>query len=313
MEQVFAQETTPARAYIVLLMGVAAVSLGAIFIRLAQGEGLPSLVIATGRLSVAALLLTLEVLRRADYRAQVRGLSRGDVGLILVAGFFLAAHFATWITSLEYTTVLISVVLVTTTPIWVALLERVFLRGQLPPAVLVGLAIVLTGGAMIALNGGDGGPASDPLLGGALALLGAVAVAVYLVVGRKLRATLSLTPYICLVYGTGALALLAGVLLTGAEITGYSAAGYGWVVAVALVPQLIGHSALNYALAYLPATYVSISTQLEPVLSAIAAYFIFAEAPGFWQVAGGAVIMTGVLVASVGQSRAARALKRLNP
>ena len=313
MEQVLTQESTPSRAYFGLLMGVLAVSLGAIFIRLAQGEGLPSLTIATGRLLIAALLLTLAVLRRPDYRAQVRQLGRQDALLVLTGGFFLAAHFATWVTSLEYTTVLISVVLVTTTPIWVALLERLFLRTMLPPAVLLGLVIVLTGGTMIAANGGDGGASSNPLLGGVLALLGAVAVAVYLVVGRKLRATLALTPYIWLVYGTGALVLLVGLVLTGTEIGGFNAAGYGWVVAVALVPQLIGHTSLNYALAYLPATYVSISTQLEPVLSAIVAYFVFAEIPGFWQVAGGAVIMTGVLVASVGQSRASRTLKRLNP
>ncbi len=301
------------RAYLGLLVGVAAVSLGAIFIRLAQGEGLPSLTVAAGRLSIAALLLTLMVLRRPDYRAQVRRLERRDVLLILLGGFFLAAHFATWVTSLEYTTVLISVVLVTTTPIWVALLERVFLRTRLPAAVLLGLLIVLIGGTMIAVNGDDGGVSSRPLLGGTLALLGAVAVAVYLVVGRKLRATLALTPYIWLVYGTGALFLLAGLLLTGTEVAGYSAAGYGWVVAVALMPQLIGHTFLNYALAYLPATYVSISTQLEPVLSTIVAYFVFAEMPGVWQVVGGAIIMTGVLVASVGQSRASRTLKRLNP
>jgi len=313
VEQVITQESTPVRAYLGLLVGVAAVSLGAIFIRLAQSEGLPSLTVATGRLSIAAFLLTLVVLCRPDYRAQVRRLGRQDALLILLGGFFLAAHFATWVTSLEYTTVLISVVLVTTTPIWVALLERVFLRTRLPAAVLLGLLIVLIGGTMIAVNGDDGGVSSRPLLGGTLALLGAVAVAVYLVVGRRLRATLSLTPYIWLVYGTGALFLLAGLLRTGIEVAGYSAAGYGWVVAVALMPQLVGHTFLNYALAYLPATYVSISTQLEPVLSTIVAYFVFAEMPGVWQVVGGAIIMAGVLVASVGQSRASRTLKRLNP
>jgi len=293
-------------SYLVLAIGVCAVSLAAIFIRLAQNEAVPSLLIAEGRLLLAALILTPAVLRRADYVEQVRGLSRGDLGLVAVAGFFLALHFASWVTSLEYTSVLISGVLVTTTPIWVALLEVFVLRARISRRVIVGLLVAFTGGVMIGLSGdvADDVVAGDSLIGAALSVIGAVTVAVYLIIGRKLRASIALTPYVWLVYGFAALVLSIGVLLSGTQIVGHSPNGYFWIVVLALVPQLVGHSSLNYALAYLPATLVSVATQLEPVLSTAVALVIFSEIPGVGQVIGGVVIMIGVTLATLRRSPA---------
>jgi drug/metabolite transporter (DMT)-like permease len=302
-----AQQTSPlVSSYLVLAIGVCAVSLAAIFIRLAQNEAVPSLLIAEGRLLLAALILTPAVLRRADYVEQVRGLSRGDLGLVAVAGFFLALHFASWVTSLEYTSVLISGVLVTTTPIWVALLEVFVLRARISRRVIAGLLVAFTGGVMIGLSGdvADDVVAGDSLIGAALSVIGAVTVAVYLIIGRKLRASIALTPYVWLVYGFAALVLSIGVLLSGTQIVGHSLSGYFWIVVLALVPQLVGHSSLNYALAYLPATLVSVATQLEPVLSTAVALVIFNEIPGVWQVIGGVVIMTGVTLATLRRSPA---------
>jgi drug/metabolite transporter (DMT)-like permease len=290
-------------AYAVIALGVMAVSLAAIFIRLAQAEAVPSLMIAAGRLVVATLILTPAALRSPIYKAQMQGLSGRERVLITVSGLFLALHFAAWVTSLEHTTVLISGVLVTTTPIWVALLEVFFLKLRLSQPIIAGLVVALAGGVLIGLSGSD-----DPttggsqVLGGALSTLGAVAMAIYLVIGRKLRAELALTPYIWLVYGVAALALLAVMAVTATPLGGYSLMGYAWVLALGLVPQLIGHSSLNYALAHFPATFISLSTQLEPLLSAAAAYFVFTEIPGPLQIAGGFVIMTGVILATLGRS-----------
>lgn len=295
---------SPQHAYFILVMGVAAVALSAIFVRLAQAEAAPSMVIAAGRLIVAALLLTPAALRSPVYIAQMRSLSWRDRGLVVVSGVFLALHFATWVTSLEYTTVLISVVLVTTTPIWVALLEVFVLRARLSRPVIIGLVIAVTGGAVIGISGANGAESGgNTLIGGLLSLAGAVTVAVYLIIGRKLRADLALTPYIWLVYGIAALLLLGAMLVTGIPAGGYSIAAYGWILAMGLIPQLIGHSSLNYALAYLPATYVSLATQLEPVLSAAAAMIIFAEIPAPMQFVGGLVIMCGVILATLGGTR----------
>lgn len=295
-------KTASWHTYAILAGGVLAVSLSAIFIRLAQAESVPSLLIAAARLGLAALILTPLTLRR--HLPDIQRLTRADLLLISVAGLFLALHFILWITSLEYTTVLVSVVLVTTTPLWSAILEAVFLRARLSQKTLAGLLIAICGGVIISLGGGDEviQLGSDPLLGGLLALSAAVAVAAYLVIGRKIRAKLPLFPYTWLVYGSAALFACAIVALTSTPITGYSAQGYLWMVVVAIFPQLIGHTTFNYALEYLSATYVGIATQTEPIGSAIMAFIVFQERPEEAQILGSFVILAGVILASLGQS-----------
>lgn len=293
---------TPLQAYAVIVMGVLAVSLAAIFIRLAQNEGIPSLFIAASRMTIASLVLTPFTLRR--HSQEIRNLGRQELTLAGISGVFLAAHFATWILSLEYTSVLISVVLVNSNPLWVAALEVFFLRAQLGRWVIIGLIIGIVGSIIVAIPPtGTIESGSNPLLGVFLAISGAITVAVYFVIGRKLRGKLSLLPYIWLVYGCAAIVLLGVVLIMGIPITGYSSQGYFYLVAMALIPQLIGHSSFNYVLKYFPATYVGIAVQLEPAFSAIIAFFLFSEIPLPFQIAGSAIILAGVVLASLGQSR----------
>jgi drug/metabolite transporter (DMT)-like permease len=297
-----ARQQPPLQAYIVTLIGIAAVSMGSIFIRLAQAEEVPSLFIAAARLTLAALILTPFALRR--HANEIRQLGRQDLLLAGLSGLFLAGHFATWVLSLEYTSVLISVVLVNTHPLWVALLEVVFLRARLAKLVIAGLFIGITGGLIVALSGGDAiAIGQNPLLGSGLALAGAVTVAVYFTIGRKLRGSLSLLAYIWLVYSSAALILLVVVLLMGIPITGYSPVAYLWLLAMALIPQLMGHTSFNYVLKFFPATYVSIATQLEPAVSAAVAFFLFSEAPAPVQILGSAIILAGVVLATLGQNR----------
>lgn len=293
---------SPIRAMTMLFFGILAVSMAAVFIRLAQGEGVSSLVIAGGRLLIATVLIIPIIIQRADYRAQMRQLSGKDVMLIFISGIFLSLHFITWISSLEYTSVLISGVLVTTSPIWVAILEVFVLQSRLSRGVIIGLGVASVGGIIIAIpSGGTITPptADNPILGGALATIGAMAVAVYLIIGRKMRGTIALTPYIFMVYGVGAITTLLVIFITNTPFIGLPPAGYGWVILVAVIPQLIGHTSLNYALAYLPATIVSLSTQTEPIFSAIGAFLIFGELPSWAQVTGGAVILIGVALATI--------------
>jgi drug/metabolite transporter (DMT)-like permease len=293
---------TPWQTYSILMLGVLAVSVSSIFIRLAQGEGVPSLLIAAARLTIASLILTPLVLRR--HRADMRRLTPRDRGLILLSGVFLALHFITWITSLEYTTVLVGTVLVTTSPLWTAFLERFFLGSRLGILVFVGLMVAIAGGVIISLPEDStidlGG---DPLTGILLALTGALAVSVYLVIGRSVRARLPLLPYIWLVYSSAAIITCVILALTATPVTGYPTTGYLWVLGVALIPQLIGHSAFNYALEHLSATFVGITTQTEPIFAALMAFLVFDELPRLPQVLGSAIILFGVAVATLGQSR----------
>lgn len=296
------------RAYMFLMVGVTAASLAAVFILYAQDAGIPSLVIAAGRLIIATLILLPSVFRNRDYKDQIRALSRSDVVLVGFAGFFLAVHFGAWVSSLEYTSVLISVVIVSTSPIWVAMLEVVFLRTKLSRIIIFGLLIVLLGGLIIGLAGsgssdGTNTGTQDQVLGGTLSAIGAIAIAAYLVIGRKVRGKLSLTPYISMVYGSAALVLLMTVLLTGTHVTGPEPQDYLWILLLALFPQLIGHTSFNYALAYLPATLISIAGQMEPIFGAIFAFFLFDQVPVVGQLIGGAIIMVGVLMTILGQAR----------
>lgn len=293
----------PLRAYLVLAMGLAAVALAAIFIRLSLAEGVPPLVIAASRLVLATLMLTPITLRR--YGAELRGLSRHEVGLLILSGVFLAIHFAAWVSSLQYTTVLISGVLVNTTPIWAGILEVFVLKTRLTRGIFFGLIIALIGSLIIAVPMNETAAHFDDtaILGGVLAFTGAVTVAIYMTIGRSLRTRLSLLPYIWSVYGTAAIALSIVVALQGLPIIGYAPSAYLWMLLMAIFPQLIGHSSFNYILAYFPATYIGIATQLEPIGSAVVAFFLFAEIPGWTQVIGSAIIMIGVVLATLQQGK----------
>ncbi len=287
--------------YAILLIGVLAVSTASLFIRFAQADGTPSLVIAAMRLTLAALILTPWTLYR--HRPALHALSQRDIALALTSGALLAVHFAAWITSLEHTSVLISVVLVTTNPLWVALFSPLLLGESLNRRTLIGILIAIGGGLLISLNGDsrallDG---ANPLLGALLALIGAVAAALYLIIGRRLRASLALVPYVWLCYGAAALFLLLAVLLTGNTITGYRPVVYLWLLLLAIFPQLIGHSSFNYALAHLPVAFVSLVILGEPVGSAILAVIFLQEMPGTAQIVGAALILFAVVFASQAQ------------
>jgi len=292
-----------------LFTAILAVSTASIFIRFAQADA-PSLVIAALRLTFASLALAPFALTR--HRAELRALTRRELLLGLLSGLFLAIHFATWISSLEYTTVASSVVFVSTGPLWVALLSPFFLREPLTRPVLIGMSLALIGGIVVALsdacswNNGLVCPSMNQILrgrmlfGNFLALVGAWMVAGYLMIGRKLRAKMSLVPYISLVYGMAAVCLLVVVFVARESLFGYHWLTYVWILLLALVPQLIGHSTYNWALAYLSAALVAVMTLGEPIGSSILAFFILQEAPTITVLAGGALILVGIYLSTQG-------------
>jgi len=302
----------PVPPILVLAFGILAVSTGSIFVRLAQVHA-PSLVIAAARLSIATLLLAPIVLIRQ--RAELKALGRGELLLALLSGLFLALHFATWITSLEYTTVASSVVLVSTTPMWVALLSPITIKEPLTRPVVIGMLLALVGGVIVGVSDScawqAGRLACPPLgefvrgqafLGDLLALTGAFMAAGYLIIGRRLRAGTSLLSYIFIVYGMAAIVLVVIMLAAGQSMVGYPPVTYLWLFLLALVPQLLGHSTFNWALGYLSAAYVSITLLGEPIGSTILAYILLQEAPTALKVFGAILILIGIYVASKSDS-----------
>jgi len=278
------------RQYAVLTLGVISVSFAAIFIRLADA---PPLVIAAYRLCIASIILAPVAWTRS--RQELRRLARRDVMLAVASGAFLALHFALWVSSLSYTSVATSVVLVTITPIFVAVASYLLFRERLTRQIIAGIIVCLAGAVLIGYGNWQIG--SESLFGGVLALLGALAVAGYLLIGRRLRQEMSLLSYAFLVYGSAAIMLLVAVLVRGYPVFGYSGDTYLMLVLLAVVPQLMGHMSLVWALRFVSATLVTIAVLGEPVGATILAFLILDEAPTWSEIVGGVLILAGIFVA----------------
>ena len=286
------------RAIVILFVGLVAAATAGTLVRLALEEGMPPIAIAAGRLLVATAVLAPVALTR--HRDEFRKLNALDWQLLLLCGVILGVHFVTWISSLEYTSVLASVTLVSTAPLFILIFGLVFLRERVSGVVVTGIAVTLVGSLIVGL-GADAGHATvraAPLLGNSLSILGAVAFALCFVIGRRLRGKLHVVPYVTVVYGTGALFLTVLTVARGGSLFGYSPMAYLWLVGVGLVPQLIGHSALNYALGYFPAAYVGLMTRFEPVGATLLAAIVLSEWPSAIAVVGGLVILVGVALPS---------------
>ncbi len=273
--------------YAAVFFGVIAVSISSILIKLSSA---PALAIATYRMLFTFLILGPATL--ATSSGQLRRVTRGDLVLSVASGLFLALHFISWITSLKYTSVASSVVLVTMQPVFVVIGGYFFLRERVPKNALYGALVAMAGSIFIGLNDARAGQGS--LFGDLLAFAGAVLVAAYVVLGRGLRQRLSLLPYTFLVYGTASVVLLAASLLSGTPLWPYSAYNFALFLALAIFPTILGHTVFNWALRYVKAAVISVSILGEPVGAIILAIPILREVPGPAQLLGGAITLGGM-------------------
>src|SRR4028119_416093 len=333
---------------LVLIIGVLAVSTSSILIRLANleagagGFGF-SLVLAASRLTLSALILL-----PAWPKIQWNALQPGARCYAAAAGLCLALHFALWITSLSYTSIAASTALVTTNPVWVALLSRFWFGEKLSKMSIVGITIALAGGMAIARGsagaanagssqllgdflalagswavslylllgrgaqrGGGGrgsaGPAragSSRLLGDFLALAGSWAVSLYLLLGREAqRRGLGIGGYIAIAYTVAAIVLLPLPCVFGTSYTDYSHIVYFYILLTAALPQLVGHTILNWAVVQISPTLVTLAILFEPVAASFLGYLLFGEVPTLAVLAGAAVLLLGVATATVGAKK----------
>ncbi len=293
---------------VVLCIGVLGIASGSILVRLAQGQEMPSLVIAAWRLTLASsVLMPLALMKR---RTELRQMSGSAWWLALLSGFMLAVHFAGWISSLAYTSVASSTVLVSTSPLWVGLAAPFLLQEHLSRPLKVGIALAMFGSLVIGLADVvdvlDGRlqfsltqftNQPNPLLGNGLALIGAVAASAYLIIGRRLRHGMSLLSYTAVVYSSAAFFLVIMALASGYSLFGYSTTAYMIMVVMAIFPQLIGHSSYNWALGYLPAASVSVVVIAEPLGATLLALLIFQEIPNWITLMGSALLLSGIVYA----------------
>lgn len=284
----------PFHPAIALVSGVLAISTGAIFARMADA---PPLVIAAYRVGLSFLILMPLAWWKA--KDELKQLSLKDSMLALAAGFFLALHFAVWISSLSYTSVANSVVFVNTNPLWVGLLTPWINKEKIRTSVAISILISILGGIIISAE--DFTIGSKALFGDLLALVGGICAAFYLLLGRNLRKKLSLVAYISICYGSAAVILWSIVLGFGLKFYGFSVQTTTAFWAMALIPQLIGHTSYNWALRWFSASAIAVSLLGEPIGATILAYFIFGEAITYSKAIGGALILSAICLASYGE------------
>lgn len=289
----------PSAVAAVLLLSVLGVSLSGPLVRMSDA---PPLAIAVWRLLFSLLIIAVPLTIRGSWR-QWRTLDRRAWLLAMLAGTMLAFHFWSWNTSIDLTTVAASVVLVNVQPLIVGALSVVWLHERPTQTQWFGIAVAVFGALLVALPdllaAGRLSFAGRAALGDVLALVGAVTAAAYYVIGRRLRATLDLWPYVGLVYGACLVALLVMALATGARLSGFPPREYGIFALLALGPMLLGHTGMNWALRHVRAYQVNIVLLGEPVgATALAAVLPgIRETPATFTLVGGALVLAGILLA----------------
>ena len=273
-----------------LWIGVLSLSTGSILVRWCES---PPLVTAAWRMTIAAAVVLPFAFGRA--RLELAGLSRREVGTGMLSGVLLALHFATWISSLGLTSVAASTVLVNTAPIWVALCAPWFTGDQTPWTGWVGIFSSVTGGAVIGFGDFVGERAA--LRGDTLALAGGIALAFYLVAGRRLRTQMSLRAYLAISYTTAALVLWGCVLCAGEACAAFSGRTWAALLWMGVVNQHLGQSSYNWAMRYLSAGLVSACLLGEPLIGSLLAWWLFGEVLSPAMAGGGFLILAGVYLA----------------
>ena len=278
----------------VMTVGLIAIGVSPILVRFASATPTaPSgIAVAAWRTLFAAALLAPFTLRRVW--PEVRAWSRRDTGLVAAAGVVLGLHFVGWIQSLYFTSVASASVLVTSSPIFIALIGWAVLKERVPLRVGVAIVVAVAGAALIGLaDAGDGTFPRAPL-GNALALGAALLVSIYLLIGRSVRQRASLWAYALPVYAVGAVTVWVCALATGADLLGHTPAFYGWTLAMAVGPQLVGHSAFNYAVKVIPAATLGLLSLTEPIVATALAFALFGERPSALVFVGAAVVLGAV-------------------
>lgn len=281
---------------VVLAIGILSVSASAIFVRLAMDTANNytiefSLFLAAFRLIIAAVIL-LPTWRKIK---QVK-VSNQTYYFAVAAGIFLGLHFATWISSLAFTSVAVATTLITTIPVWTALIARWWFKEKISFKNAIAICIALFGSVVIALaDSSSSSNNPNSLLGAILAMVGAIMASLYIICGKQAQQQgLSLNSYIAIAYSTSALILLPLPLLFGGTYQGYPQEVYLYGLLMAIVSQIIGHTSFNWALRWLSSTFVTLCTLIEPIGSSSLAWIFLKEVPSQGVIIGGLILLFGV-------------------
>lgn len=275
---------------IMIVVGVLGISLSSVFVKYSMA---PSAVTAAYRLLWTVVLMTPVTFGSREIRTELFQVNPKTLLRSCLSGLFLAIHFTLWFESLRHTTVASSTTIVCTEVIWVSLGYALFLKGKMSLKEIMTIGVTLGGSVLIAFA--DSGSGGTHLYGDILSLLAAIAVAVYVLIGREVRKTASTTVYTYIVYSSCAAVLLLMCLIQGNALWGYGISGIIVGLLLAVFSTILGHSIFSWCLKYFSPSFVSASKLCEPVAAAILAGFLFGEIPSVMQIAGGILILGGVL------------------
>jgi len=276
---------------LVVLLGMIAVGIASPLIRLANA---PPIVTATYRMTLSALMVLPMFLVYG--LKEIKRYTLKEILFLTIPGLLLSVHFILWITSLSYTTVLSSTVLVTTNHIFVPIFSYLFFKERTKKGLILGICIAFLGSVAIALASRDKGVGSN--FGNLLALLGAMAVSMYLILTRKIRAKFSLISYIFFVYGFSSVILIIVSIITRQKLFAYDKITYTYFFLIALLPQIIGHTSYNWALKYFSAPFIAVSILGEPIFASLFAFLLLKEKPASLEILGAILIMFGIYLSA---------------
>lgn len=273
----------------IIILGVVGVSLSAILVRYSNA---PSLVLVLYRVLFAAIVLFPIVLLR--FREELQNIDRRHFTLCILSGIFLGLHFTAYFESLKYTSIAASVVLVDTEVFFVALAMVCIFKEKITRQGWIAIGITFIGSIIIAF--GDIQGSDKALLGDGIALLGALSMAIYTLIGRTCRKKLSTTVYTFIVYSASAMTVLVLLCINQIPVIGYDPINLVTALAMTICCTLLGHSVFSWGLKYEKASFISTVKLLEPVFAAVLGFIIFQEIPSLQVIFGGTVVIVGIYI-----------------
>ena len=272
---------------LIIIAGVLGTAFSAIFVRFSTA---PSMILVLYRVCIAALFLTPAVIK--NHRGELAALTRRQWLLSALSGLFLGLHFTAYFEALQYTSIASAVLLVDTEVFFVAAGAYLFAGETLSKNGLIGIGITFAGSAVVAF--GDAGGGNHVIVGNVLALAGAVFMAIYTVIGKINRKSMSTSVYTWIVYISAGVTVLLGAVFAGIPLTGYGGGNILLGFLLALVCTLGGHSVFSWGLKYVKASFISTAKLLEPVFASILGWIFFMEVPGAFVAAGGFLVILGI-------------------
>ena len=271
-----------------ILAGTFFTSVSSIIIRFSEA---PALAMAAYRMLFTIVMIAIPVLM--NNRNEFKTLNKKSYILCVLSGVFLAFHYAFWMQSIQMTTIANSTVLVSSSPIFVAIFNYFLLKEKFNKRMIFGISASMSGTIIIAM-GSSGGAQSSMMLGNLFAFLGAIFVAGYLIIGGIVRKNVSAGVYVFIVYSVSAIILFFMNFITGTPIYPYAPKEFMLFFLLAFCSSILGHTVYNYLVKYYSSTLISVSTLSEPIYASILAMIIFREIPSVHTIIGGIIVIAGI-------------------